>query len=266
MAEPAVGAAIIALEGVSKAFGEAEVLQDVGLAIPAQATTAIIGPSGTGKSVLMKIVIGLLRPDRGRVLVFGTDMARASGRELYAVRRRMGVLFQDGALFDSLTVGENVAFPLAHHRRELGAAARREAVEEKLEWVGLPGFADRGIASLSGGQRKRVGLARAIVMEPEILLFDEPNSGLDPFTSDAIDELILDMKARLGITFVIISHDIVGTVKVADHVGMLYEGRLVEFGPTRQLVASENPVVSTFLRRNLDTSWLAARLGPDDAP
>jgi phospholipid/cholesterol/gamma-HCH transport system ATP-binding protein len=178
----------------------------------------------------------------------------------------MGVLFQDGALFDSLTVEENVAFPLVHHRRELGATARREAVEEKLEWVGLPGFADRSIASLSGGQRKRVGLARAIVMEPEILLFDEPNSGLDPFTSDAIDELILGMKARLGITFVIISHDIVGTVKVADHVGMLYEGRLVEFGPTRRIVASENPVVATFLRRNLDTSWLAGRLGPERIP
>jgi phospholipid/cholesterol/gamma-HCH transport system ATP-binding protein len=266
MVEPAIGDPIIALQGVSKAFGEVEVLKDVDLVIPARQTTAIIGPSGTGKSVLIKHVIGLLRPDRGRVLVFGTDMARAPEKEIYAVRRRMGVLFQDGALFDSLSVEENVAFPLAHHRRDLGPAARREAVEEKLEWVGLPGFADRSIASLSGGQRKRVGLARAIVMEPEILLFDEPNSGLDPFTSDAIDELILGMKARLGITFVIISHDIVGTVKVADHVGMLYEGSLVEFGPTRRIVASENPVVATFLRRNLDTSWLAARLGSERVP
>jgi phospholipid/cholesterol/gamma-HCH transport system ATP-binding protein len=234
------------------------VLDRVSLSIPAGQTTAIIGASGTGKSVLLKHIIGLLRPDRGRVRVFGQDVAAASEKQLYALRRRMGMLFQDGALFDSLSVGENVGFPLEHHRRELGSAQRLALVEEKLEWVGLPGFAGRNIASLSGGQRKRVGLARAIVMEPEIVLFDEPNSGLDPLTSEAIDQLIIDMKRRLGITFVLISHDIVGTVKVADHIGMLYEGRLVEFGSTPRILASENPIVRDFLRRNLDTSWLTA--------
>jgi phospholipid/cholesterol/gamma-HCH transport system ATP-binding protein len=198
------------------------------------------------------------------VRVFGQDVAAASEKQLYALRRRMGMLFQDGALFDSLTVGDNVGFPLEHHRRDLGPEQRRALVEEKLEWVGLPGFAERNIASLSGGQRKRVGLARAIVMEPEIILFDEPNSGLDPLTSEAIDELIIDMKRRLGITFVVISHDIVGTVKVADHIGMLYEGRLVEFGPTRRILASEDPIVRDFLRRNLDTSWLTS-LGATEA-
>ncbi len=246
MADP-----VIELRGVSKSFGDVVVLKDIDLVFPAGESTAIIGPSGTGKSVLIKHVIGLLRPDRGQVRVFGVDMARASERELYQVRRRMGMLFQDGALFDSLSVGENVGFPLEHHRRDLSRAQRLERVEEKLEWVGLPGFADRSIASLSGGQRKRVGLARAIVMEPEVILFDEPNSGLDPLTSDAIDELILDMKRRLGISFVVISHDIVGTVKVADNIGMLYEGRLVEYGPTADFVRSEKPVVKNFLRRNL---------------
>ncbi len=258
MDRPTAPPAVIELEGVSKSFDDTRVLDDISLAIPAGQTTAIIGASGTGKSVLIKHVIGLLRPDVGCVRVFGQDVATASKAQLYALRRRMGMLFQDGALFDSLTVGQNVGFPLEHHRKDLDEAQRGHLVEEKLEWVGLPGIADRSIASLSGGQRKRVGLARAIIMEPEIILFDEPNSGLDPLTSDAIDELIIDMKRRLGITFVVISHDIVGTVKVADHIGMLYEGRLVEFGPTHQILRSSNPVVMNFLRRNLDTSWLAA--------
>jgi len=253
---------VIELEGVYKSFGETQVLHDISLGIPAGETTAIIGASGTGKSVLLKHIIGLLRPDRGAVRVFGQDVAAASERQLYALRRRMGMLFQDGALFDSLTVGQNVGFPLEHHRKALGPTERQRLVDEKLEWVGLPGFSGRGIASLSGGQRKRVGLARAIVMEPEIILFDEPNSGLDPLTSEAIDQLIIDMKRRLGITFVVISHDIVGTVKVADHIGMLYEGRLVEFGPTRQVLASTDPIVKNFLRRNLDTAWLAGLTAP----
>jgi len=248
---------IIELRGVCKSFDGTPVLRDIDLGIPAGQTTAIIGASGTGKSVLIKHVIGLLRPDAGQVMVFGQDVATATKKQLYGIRRRMGMLFQDGALFDSLSVGQNVGFPLEHHRKDLGVDERRALVEEKLEWVGLPGFAERGIASLSGGQRKRVGLARAIVMEPEIILFDEPNSGLDPLTSESIDQLIIDMKRRLGITFVVISHDIVGTVKVADNIGMLYEGRLAEFGPTRTFLGSQDPVVKNFLRRNLDTAWLA---------
>ncbi len=252
------GAPVIEMAGLCKSFDGVSVLEDIDLNVPAGHSTAIIGASGTGKSVLIKHVIGLLRPDAGTVRVFGVDVAQASVRELYRVRRRLGMLFQDGALFDSLTVGENVEFPLVHHRKDLDPTERTKRVEEKLEWVGLPGFSRRAIASLSGGQRKRVGLARAIVMEPEVILFDEPNSGLDPLTADSIDGLIVDMKQRLGITFVIISHDIVGTVKVADYIGMLYEGRLVEFGPTSAILQSRNPVVKNFLRRNLDISWLAA--------
>jgi len=242
---------VIELKSVFKSFGDLDVLKDVSLSIPEGQTTAIIGPSGTGKSVLLKHIVGLMRPDRGQVICFGTDMATAGERALYAVRSRMGMLFQDGALFDSLTVGENVAFPLVHHARDMTGAQRAARAEEKLALVGLPGFLHRPTASLSGGQRKRVGLARAIVMEPEVVLFDEPNSGLDPLNSDAIDELICSMKDALGITFVVISHDIVGTVNVADHIAMLHEGRVICWAPTPRFLRSHDPVVRRFLRRNL---------------
>lgn len=241
---------MIEIRGVSKSFGEHVVLRDISMVIPAGQTTAIIGPSGTGKSVLLKIIVGLLRPDAGQVLCFGTDMATADEKQLYAVRRRFGMLFQDGALFDSMSVGDNIAFPLVHHS-ELDPEQIRARVEEKLELVGLPGTFERTISSLSGGQRKRVGLARAIVTEPEVVLFDEPNSGLDPMTSDQIDELIIEMKRQLGITFVVISHDIVGTVKVADHIAMLYGGDLVAWAPTPDFLRSDVPIVRQFLQRNL---------------
>jgi phospholipid/cholesterol/gamma-HCH transport system ATP-binding protein len=242
---------LIQLKNVYKAFGDLKVLQNVSLDIPEGQTTAIIGPSGTGKSVCIKHMVGLLRPDQGEVLCFGTDMASASETEIYAARRRMGMLFQDGALFDSMSVGENVAFPLVHHAPELSATERAERVEAKLRLVDLPGFSSRAISELSGGQRKRVGLARAIIMEPEVVLFDEPNSGLDPLTSDAIDQLICSMKEKLGITFIVISHDIVGTINVADHIAMLFGGELIEWAPTQQFLRSENPVVRRFLNRNL---------------
>jgi len=241
---------LIQLVDVSKRFDELVVLDRVSLDIPAGQTTAIIGPSGTGKSVLLKHIVGLLQPDSGEVHCFGVDMTRAREAERYAVRRRFGMLFQHGALFDSLSVGENVAFPLEHHTA-MTAAQRRERVDEVLAMVELPDTFDRPTTELSGGQRKRVGLARAIVMEPEVVLFDEPNSGLDPLTSDAIDALIGDMKRKLGITFVIISHDIVGTVAVADHIAMLYGGRCIAHGPTAEFVRSEHPMVRRFLGRNL---------------
>jgi phospholipid/cholesterol/gamma-HCH transport system ATP-binding protein len=241
----------IVLERVTKRFGPLTVLEDVDLSLPKGRTTAIIGPSGTGKSVLLKHIVGLLRPDSGVVRVFGTDMARAPEREVYAVRRRIGMLFQDGALFDSLSVGENVGFPLARHRPDLTPAQRRARVEEVLAMVELPGLYDRPTPALSGGQRKRVGLARAIVDQPEIVLFDEPNSGLDPMTSDAIDALIVEMKRRLGVTFVVISHDIVSTVHIADHVVMLYQGRVIAQGSPEEVARSEHPIVRRFLGRNL---------------
>lgn len=253
---------VIELEDVHKRFGELVVLDGISLDIPAGQATAIIGPSGTGKSVLLKHIVGLIRPDSGHVRCFGVDMATANERELYAVRRRLGMLFQSGALFDSLSVGENVAFPLVHHARNLRPAQRRARVEEKLALVGLPDTYDRSTSALSGGQRKRVGLARAIVNEPEVVLFDEPNSGLDPITSDAIDELIREMQRALGITFVIISHDIVGTVATADHVAMLHQGHLAAFAPTAEFIRSEDPVVRAFLHRNLPLSAPASGVAP----
>ena len=242
---------MIELKNVSKSFGDTTILRNISLKIPPGQTTAIIGPSGTGKSVTLKHIVGLMRPDEGQVMCFGTDMATASEAELYSVRRRFGMLFQDGALFDSFSVGENISFPLVHHAKDMSEAERRARGEEKLTLVGLPGTYDRPTSSLSGGQRKRVGLARAIVMEPEVILFDEPNSGLDPITSDAIDALIQEMKEALGITFIIISHDIVGTINVADHIAMLYGGDLVAFEPTNTFVRLDNEIVRKFLQRNL---------------
>ena len=243
---------VIEVEGVWRSFGDNPVLQDISVAIPARRTTAIIGPSGTGKSVLLKHIVGLLRPDRGTIRIFGEDIHAMSRPQLYATRRRMGMLFQAGALFDSMSVGDNIAFPLVQHMPELSPAQVRAKVEEKLELVELSGYFDRPTSALSGGQRKRVGLARAIIMEPEIVLFDEPNSGLDPITSDAIDQLIRDMKAALGITFVVITHDIVGTVGVADYICVLQRGGVAAWGPTAEVLRSDVPMVRAFLSRNLD--------------
>lgn len=241
----------VRLVNVHKRFGTLTVLDGVSFDIPRGKTTAIIGPSGTGKSVMLKHIVGLIRPDQGEVRVFGTDMAHAPEREIYRTRKRLGMLFQDGALFDSLSTGDNIAFPLVQHHPELTARMRRERVEEVLEMVELPGLYDRPTPALSGGQRKRVGLARAIVTKPELVLFDEPNSGLDPITSDAIDALIGHLKETMGVTFVVITHDIVGTINVADHIAMLYQGKLVAWGTKDEVVQSDQEIVRRFLGRNL---------------
>jgi phospholipid/cholesterol/gamma-HCH transport system ATP-binding protein len=241
----------IELVGVTKRFGALTVLNGVSLTMPRGKTTAVIGPSGTGKSVLLKHIVGLIRPDAGEVRVFGHDMATAREAEVYAVRRRLGMLFQDGALFDSLNTGDNVAFPLMQHHPRMPVEERRARVDKVLEMVELPGLYERPTSALSGGQRKRVGLARAIIDQPEVVLFDEPNSGLDPMTSDAIDGLIDHLKHTLGITFVIISHDIVGTINVADHIAMLYQGQVVAWGTTAEVTRSDHPIVRRFLGRNL---------------
>jgi phospholipid/cholesterol/gamma-HCH transport system ATP-binding protein len=188
-------------------------------------------------------------------------MARAPERDRYAARKRFGMLFQDGALFDSLTAGENVAFPLIYHTR-LTESERKKRAMEKLEMVELPHVFDRPTAALSGGQRKRVGLARAIVMEPEVVLFDEPNSGLDPLTSDTIDDLIGKMKHALGITFVVITHDIVSCVNIADFIGMLYKGKLVEHGTVPHFLHSNQEIVRSFLQRNVDLPVIDGDLVP----
>lgn len=241
---------IIELRDVRKSFGERVILDGVSLPIYPGKTTAIIGPSGAGKSVLLKHIIGLLQPDSGEVMVHGVDMAKANDREKQKLRKRFGMLFQNGALFDNLSAGENVAFPLQYHSK-LSEKERRALAEKKLKLVELDGFYDHPTSALSGGQRKRVGLARAIVMDPDVVLFDEPNSGLDPLTSDTIDNLIGRMKTTLGITFVVITHDIVSCVNIADYIGMIYSGKLIAFDTTDRFIRSADPIVRSFLKRNI---------------
>ena len=245
-----MGDPIIRFVGVRKAFGEKVVLDGFDLSLQRGETSVIIGPSGTGKSVAIKLLVGLLAPDEGEIWIDELRIDTANESALLAVRKRLGMLFQDGALFDSMSVGENVAFPLRRHSA-MDEGEISERVATVLSQVGLPGIEDRTPASLSGGMRKRVGLARAIVMQPDIVLFDEPHSGLDPMTSDEIDSLISRMKAELGITFVIISHDIVGTFRLADFIAMLYQGRLLASGTPEELRRSEDPIVKRFLARNL---------------
>lgn len=238
----------VELRNVTKRFGERTVLDDVSLAIPRGETTVLLGPSGTGKSTLLRLAVGLTHPDAGEVHALGQNVNALSERGLLALRRRFGMLFQDGALFGSLSVSANVGFPLKQHRK-LSRAALDERVEELLAMVGLEGLGGRLPAELSGGQRKRVALARAIALEPEMVLFDEPTSGLDPQTSAAIDALIIDMQARLGISFVVITHDVLSARAIAHRVGMLHEGKLRAWGTRDEIMDTDDPVVRAFLDR-----------------
>ncbi|MEJ2744707.1 MAG: ABC transporter ATP-binding protein [bacterium] len=235
--------------GVSKSFGDLKVLEGISCTIPDSRITVFIGPSGVGKSVLMKMLVGLERPDEGAVLVDGEDVVHMDERSLYRLRRRMGMLFQDGALLDSMTAGENVAFPMRQHTN-MTEAEIASAVAEKLLLVGMPGCEEKWPSELSGGMRKRVGLARAIALNPSIVLFDEPTSGLDPLMADAIDELILDMQRKLGCTFVVISHDIPGTYKIADRVGVLYDTKLIAYGEKEEVYRSRDPILVKFFSRD----------------
>ena len=224
-----------------------KVLDGVNFEIPDGAITVILGESGVGKSVLLKMVIGLLHPDRGQVLVDGTDITQLEDTELNRFRRKFGMLFQSAALFDSLTVAENVAFPLKEHSGKSETEITR-IVLEKLSLVGLKGAEHKFPAELSGGMRKRVGLARAIALEPEIILYDEPTTGLDPLIRDSINDLILAMQKRLHLTTVIISHDIEATFQVADQVAMLYEGKIIATGTPAEFKKSPHEIVQRFLR------------------
>lgn len=242
MADP-----IIVFEEVHKSFRGQKVLDGLNLEIPRGKTTVIIGRSGGGKSVTLKHMIGLMRPDRGRILVDGQDITRLGRDEMNAVRRRFGMLFQEGALFDSMTVGENVAFPLVEHTK-LDRAEIGRRVSEMLATVGLPGTEGKMPSELSGGMRKRVGLARALILEPEIVLFDEPTSGLDPIMADAIDRLIVRTQRESGRTYVVISHDIPATFKIAHKIAMLYEGRIIAEGTPEEIRENPNPILVQFLR------------------
>ena len=243
----------ILLEAVSKRFGDRTVIDDVTLAIPRGRVTVLLGPSGSGKSTLLRFMTGLLRPDAGVVRVLGEEVFALPRAGLLKLRRRMGMLFQDNALFQSLRVVDNVAFPLVRVARVQGALARTRALG-LLEQVGLAGFGERLPDELSGGQKKRVALARALALEPEIVLFDEPTSGLDPQTSASIDALLQDTQRRLGTTFVVITHDIVSAAAIADFAGLLLDGKLRTFGTRDAVWGSADPAVRAFLDRRLPAS------------
>jgi phospholipid/cholesterol/gamma-HCH transport system ATP-binding protein len=242
---------IIKLQGVHKSFGSQEVLRGVDLSIPRDSVCVIVGRSGGGKSVLLKHLIGLLKPDRGRVFVDGVDIVPLHERELAKVRRRFGMLFQGAALFDSLTVAENVAFPL-RERSGKRADEIEALVDAKLKAVGLSGMGGKMPAELSGGMRKRVGLARAMALDPEIVLFDEPTSGLDPIMSGAINDLIRRTNSEFRATCVVISHDIASTMAIADKVFMLHEGRIIAEGTPEEMRDSGDPAVQQFLKGETD--------------
>lgn len=238
---------MIEIEGLTKSFRGQPVLRGVNFTVPTGAITVIIGRSGGGKSVLLKHIIGLLRPDAGRVLVDGEEITRLRGAALERVRRRYGVVFQGGALFDSLTCAENVAFPLREKMRLPGHELRRR-VESALAQVGLEDVGAKFPAEVSGGMRKRVAIARALVTEPEIIFFDEPTTGLDPILVNTIHRLILDLHARHKFTALIVSHEIPEIFDIASRVAMLGEGRIVEEGPPDAMQASANPIVRQFIR------------------
>lgn len=238
---------IIQIIDLHKSFGSHEVLSGITLDVPAGSTLVILGGSGSGKTVLMKHMIGLLKPDSGRVIVDGEDIVPLGPEGLERMRRKFGMVFQAAALFDSMTVFENVSFPLREHRKELAEEQIRALVKEKLGIVGLKNVEEKYPADLSGGMRKRVGLARAIVLDPKIVLYDEPTTGLDPITTDYVDEMILDAKKELGVTSVVISHDIASAFKVADNIAFLYQGHIVDQGHPSKLRHSEHPAVKVFL-------------------
>jgi len=237
----------IMVRDIHKSFGSQKVLDGIDLAIEHGGITVIIGKSGSGKTVLMKHLIGLLKPDSGEIWVDGVDIARLSETELNEVRKKFGMLFQEAALFDSMTVADNIAFPLREHTR-LSESEIGGIVEEKLRQVGLLGFGDKMPSELSGGMKKRVGLARALALDPDIVLFDEPTSALDPVIAMTIEDLIKETQMKLKKTYVVISHDILGMFRIADRVAMLYEGRIVAFGAPSEVRKSDLPAVKEFLR------------------
>ncbi len=237
---------MIELVGIEKTLGGQQVLRGVDLAIPAGKLTTIIGRSGSGKSVLLKHMIGLMQPDRGKVLIDGTDIAHLKGRPLNEVRKRFAMLFQSAALFDSLSVFENVAFPLREKLRLKGDTVTRR-VEEKLTQVGLSGMGHKFPAELSGGMRKRAGLARALVMEPEIILFDEPTTGLDPLMAKSIHDLIVEMHHQFGFTAVMVSHEIPEIFGISDYVAMLKNGKIAEMAPSSEFVKTTDEEIREFI-------------------
>lgn len=242
---------MIQLIDVHKSFGQKRVLTGFSLEVREGETMVIIGASGSGKSVAIKHIVGLLQPDRGTVFVDGLEVPALSRRELYQLRRRIGYVFQFAALFDSLTIGENVAMGL-RKQEHLSEAEVQRRVQEALELVDLPNVQDRYPAELSGGMRKRVGLARAIALKPKYILYDEPTTGLDPVTSAVIDDLMIRMRDKLGVTSVVITHDMRSAYRVGTRIAMLHEGKVRQVGTVDEIRNTQDPVVRQFIEGRAD--------------
>jgi phospholipid/cholesterol/gamma-HCH transport system ATP-binding protein len=231
---------------VTKSFGSHTVLQDITFDVPKGKITAILGPSGTGKSVLLKNIIGLLRPEAGDIIVDGENIVGMKEKDLYRIRRKFGVLFQDGALFGSLNLYDNIAFPLREHTRKSEKEVR-EIVMDKSGLVGLLDHMKKFPGEVSGGMKKRAGLARALVLDPEIVLFDEPDSGLDPVRVAYLDELVVKTQEETGATFFIITHNIPSTMRTADYMGVLFRSGLVKFASKDDMMETDNRIIRQFL-------------------
>lgn len=242
----------IRLRGLVKRFGTKTVLRGVDLDVRAGESLVILGGSGTGKSVLLKHIVGLLQPDEGSVHIDGVDLSTLSRRELVEFRRRYGMSFQEGALFDSMTVGQNIAFPLTRSRPRPSREEIRERVEECLRLVGLEGTEDKLPSELSGGMRRRVGFARAIAVEPEILLFDEPTTGLDPVMTAVVDQVIVDLQEALGSTAITITHDLKSAFRIADRIAMIHRGEILAAAEPEAFEQLEDPRVRQFLEGRAD--------------
>ncbi|MDT7566897.1 MAG: phospholipid/cholesterol/gamma-HCH transport system ATP-binding protein, partial [Pseudonocardiales bacterium] len=236
----------VRVEGLSKSFGKSNIWSDVTLTLPPGEVSVLLGPSGTGKSVFLKSLIGLLKPEKGSIIIHDTDLVKCSEHRLYEIRKLFGVLFQDGALFGSMNLFDNIAFPLREHTKKKEGEIR-DIVMEKMTMVGLAGDEMKLPGEISGGMRKRAGLARALVLDPEIILFDEPDSGLDPVRTAYLNQLIVDLNQKTDSTFLIVTHDINTAQTLPDNIGIMYHKHLAMFGPREVLLTSEDPVVAQFL-------------------
>ena len=246
MSEIAAGEELIRWKDVWKAFGPKRIFEGLDLSVRRGETLTIIGGSGTGKSVMLKCLIGLLYPDRGNIWFEGGDVTTYGEKQIREVRKRVAMVFQGAALFDSLTVAENIAYPLREHLKELSEEEIAARVAKNLKMVNLPGIEAMRPSDLSGGMRKRVGLARAIAIEPEVILYDEPTTGLDPISTRVIDELIISMKHQLGCTSIVVTHDMDSAFRVSDRMAMLSKRKIVASGTVEEMQASTNPDVRAF--------------------
>jgi phospholipid/cholesterol/gamma-HCH transport system ATP-binding protein len=248
---PADGDAAISVRGITKRFGSHTVLENISFDVPRGKTSAVLGPSGTGKSVLLKVIIALLRPEEGEVLIDGEPMTGVREKDVLRIRRKFGVLFQDGALFGSMNLYDNIAFPMVEHTRKTEREIRG-AVLQKAELVGLVAHLDKLPGEVSGGMRKRAGLARALILDPEIIFFDEPDSGLDPVRVAYLDNLVNTAQAETGSTFFIITHNIESVRRTADYMGLLFRSGLVKFASKEEMTTTSNPIIRQFLAGSPD--------------